>query len=84
MSVTVRFPAMLHGKAGPEVVIDEHVRDVASLLMALDRKVPGLAGELQDPIYNIAVNDVMLLHGVRQYPVTDGDVVEVVPTIAGG
>ena len=84
MSVTVRFPAMLHGKAGQQVTIDEPVRDVASLLLALDRKVPGLATELQDPIFNVAVNDVMLLHGVRQYPVTDGDVVEIVPTISGG
>ena len=84
MSVIVRFPAMLHATAGKELVIEEHVRDVESLLSALDRIVPGLATALQDPIYNVAVNDVMLLHGVRQYPVTDGDVVEIVPTIAGG
>jgi molybdopterin converting factor small subunit len=33
---------------------------------------------------SVAVNDVMLRHGVRQYPVRDGDVIEIVPTIAGG
>jgi molybdopterin converting factor small subunit len=84
MSVTVRFPAMLHATAGKELVIDEHVHDMASVLSALDRRVHGLAGALQDPIYNVAVNDVMLLHGVRQHPIADGDVVEIVPTIAGG
>lgn len=84
MAVTVRFPAMLQSKAGHEVVIDELVHDVAGLLTALDRKVPGLARELLDPIFNLAVNGVMLLHGVRQYPIADGDVVEIVPTIAGG
>ena len=84
MSVTVRFPSMLHATAGKELIVEEHVRDVESLLVALDRMVPGLAARLQDPIFNVAVNDVMLLHGVRQYPVTDGDVVEIIPTIAGG
>jgi molybdopterin converting factor small subunit len=84
MAVIVRLPAMLHKTAGAEVVIDEPVRDVASVRAALERKFPALAQELSDPIFNVAVNDVMLLHGVRQYPVKDGDVVEIVPTIAGG
>jgi aldehyde:ferredoxin oxidoreductase len=84
MSVVVRLPAMFHGKAGAEVVIDEPVHDVAAVRAALARRFPSLAQDLSDPIFNIAVNDVMLLHGVQQYPVKDGDVVEIVPTIAGG
>ncbi len=84
MSVTVRFPAMLHAKAGREMLIDEHVTDIGGLLSALDRKVPGLSGALDDPIFNIAINDEMLLHGVRAHTLKDGDVVEFVPTIAGG
>ena len=75
---------MLHAKAAPEIVIDEPVHDIEAVRAALDRRFPELAREIADPIFNVAVNDVMLLHGVRQYPVKDGDIVEIIPTIAGG
>jgi molybdopterin converting factor small subunit len=84
MRVIVRLPAMLHDKAAAEVVIEEPVHDIAGVREALERKFPALAATLGDPLFNVAVNDVMLLHGVRQYPVKDGDVVEVIPTVAGG
>ena len=84
MPVTVRLPAMLHDKAGTEVVIDEPVHDIAAVREALERMFPSLAQALADPLFNIAVNEVMLLHGVRQYPVKDGDVIDVIPTVAGG
>ena len=75
---------MFHQQVGPELVIDEPVPDIAALQEAIERKFPALASDLKDPIFNLAVNDVMLLHGVREYPVKDGDVIEIVPTIAGG
>jgi molybdopterin converting factor small subunit len=75
---------MLHAKAGPEVVIDEPVTSLADLVTALDRRRPGLAADLSDPIFNVAVNDEMLLHGAARRILHDGDVVEFVPTIAGG
>lgn len=84
MPVIVRLPSMLHAKAAAEVVIDEPVHDIEAVRAALESRFPELARELADPIFNVAVNDVMLLHGVRQYPVKDGDVVEIIPTIAGG
>jgi molybdopterin converting factor small subunit len=84
MAITVRFPAMLQAKAGRELVIDEPVLNVASLLQALERRVPGLSADLNDPIFNVAVNDEMVLHGVDAHPLRDGDAVEFVPTIAGG
>jgi molybdopterin converting factor small subunit len=84
MAITVRFPAMLQPTAGREVVIDEPARDVAALLLALERKIPGISAQLADPIFNFAVNDDMLLHGVRHHPLNDGDVIEIVPTISGG
>ena len=84
MAVIVRLPAMLQPKAGAEVVIDEPVHDIAAVRAALERKFPELSRELADPMFNVAVNDVMLLHGVRQYPVKDGDIVEIIPTVAGG
>ena len=82
--ITVRFPAMLHARAGRELVIEEPLSDLGALLDLLDRRIPGLGRDLADPIYNFAVNDEMLLHGVRTYQLKDGDVVEIVPTISGG
>jgi molybdopterin converting factor small subunit len=75
---------MLHTRTGRELSIEGPIVNVATLLEALDRRIPGLAAELSDPIYNFAVNDTMLLHGVRDHPIVDGDIVEVVPTISGG
>jgi aldehyde:ferredoxin oxidoreductase len=84
VAVVVRLPSMLRDLAGEEIVVDEPVRDVAALRDAIARRFPALAVRLTDPIFNIAVNDVMLLHGVQQYPVEDGDVIEIIPTVAGG
>ncbi len=84
MAVTVRFPAMLMAVAGQDIVVSEPVSDIGQLLDVLHRRIPGLAAALIDPIYNFAVNDEMLLHGVNAHPLSDGDVVEIVPTISGG
>ena len=75
---------MLHTKAAAEVVIDDPVDDIASVRAALERRFPALATELRDPIFNVAINDAMLLHGVEHHPIKDGDVIEIIPTIAGG
>jgi molybdopterin converting factor small subunit len=82
--VTVNFPAALHPLTGTTLVVRDAVATVGQLLQVLDRMVPGLATELDDPLYNIAVNNELLLHGVDQRAVADGDVVEIVPTMAGG
>jgi molybdopterin converting factor small subunit len=82
--VTVNFPAALHPLAGATMVVSEPVANVGQLLQVLDKLVPGLATELDDPLYNIAVNDELLLHGVDKRAVADGDVVEIIPTMAGG
>ena len=85
MAVTVNFPAALHAVAGgPSLVVHESVTTVGQLFAALERLAPGLNKELDDPLYNIAVNDELLLHAVDQRPIADGDVVEVIPTMAGG
>jgi molybdopterin converting factor small subunit len=65
-------------------VVREHVATVGQLLAALERLAPGLGEQLDDPLYNIAVNGELLLHAVDRRPVADGDVVEVIPTMAGG
>ena len=84
MSVTVNFPASLSHLAGQSVIVRESVSNVGQLVQALDRLVPGMAKELDDPLYNIAINEEILLHSVDSRPVKDGDIVEVIPTIAGG
>jgi molybdopterin converting factor small subunit len=85
LAVTVNFPAALHHLAGGEsLVVRESVSTVGQLLAALERLAPGLSEQLDDPLYNIAVNDELLLHGVDRRAVADGDVVEIIPTMAGG
>ena len=85
MAVTVNFPAALQPVAGGDsLVVRESVSTVGQLLAALERLAPGLGEQLDDPLYNLAVNDELLLHAVDQRPIADGDVVEVIPTMAGG
>ena len=84
MSVTVNFPASLSHLAGQSVTVRESVSNVGQLIQALERLAPGMAHELDDPLYNIAINQEILLHSVDARPVKDGDIVEVIPTIAGG
>ena len=83
--MTVNFPAALQPFAGGEsLVVHEDVTTVGQLLATLERLKPGLGEQLDDPLYNIAVNDELLLHGVDKRPVADGDIIEIVPTMAGG
>ena len=82
--ITVRLPAAL--RSGAEDVIDVHepVATIADLIEVLDRRLPGIAAQLDDSIFNFAVNDDMLLHRALSRTLADGDVVEVVPAISGG
>lgn len=82
--ITVNFPAALCPLSGQSLIVSESVSTVGQLIQALDRLVPGIAKELDDPLYNIAINDEILLHGVAARAVKDGDVVEVIPSMAGG
>jgi molybdopterin converting factor small subunit len=84
MAVTVHFPSSLSHLAGQSVVVREAVANVGQLIQALDRLAPGMAKELDDPLYNIAINQELLLHSVDARPVADGDIIEIVPSIAGG
>lgn len=84
MSIVVHFPAMLHPVVGRELRVDEPVANVGELVAALARLAPSLGAALEDPVYNFAINDEMLLHGVHAHPLRDGDIVEIIPTIAGG
>jgi len=82
--VTVLFPSTLHVNAANRLEIQEPVATVAELVDALDRRIPGFREQLDDSVFNFAVNDEMLLFHARERTLQDGDVVEVIPTISGG
>jgi molybdopterin converting factor small subunit len=82
--ITVRLPATLQIGAAETLVFSEPLATIADLIAALDRRIPGFRDQLEDSVFNFAVNDELLLQNVRSRHLTDGDRVEIVPTIAGG
>jgi molybdopterin converting factor small subunit len=84
--IVVQLPAMLRPHAGgaEALTIVTPVSTIGELMIALERKAPALTAQLEDSVFNFAVNDEMLLHGVLQHPVKDGDRIEIVPAISGG
>ena len=84
--ITVHLPAMLRPHAGGAhtLTITAPVHTMAELVAALSRTAPALVTQLDDSVFNFAVNDEMLLHGVQTHPLRDGDRVEIVPAISGG
>ena len=82
--ITVLLPATLRVNEANRLEIEEPLATVAALVEALDRRIPGLREQLDDAVFNFAVNDEMLLFRARERTLQDGDVVEVIPTISGG
>jgi molybdopterin converting factor small subunit len=62
----------------------EPLATVADLVDALDARIPGFKAQLDDSVFNFAVNDELLLHRARARALADGDTVEIIPTISGG
>ena len=73
-----------HAGGADALTILAPVSTIGELIVALQRKAPAVAAQLDDTVFNFAVNDEMLLHGVLQHPVKDGDRVEIVPALSGG
>lgn len=69
---------------GGTIVITSQVRTVQELTFALRQARPDLASRLDDSIFNVAINNEMLIHDAGDHPVHDGDIVEIVPAISGG
>lgn len=82
--ITVRLPSTLRATSDDVLEVFEPVPDIAALIDVLDRRIPGFRDQLDDSVFNFAVNDEMLLVHARDRPLRDGDVVEVIPTISGG
>jgi len=84
MSIVVRLPVLLQNDQSDTLTITESVLTVADLIDVLDQRLPGFRTQFDDAMINLAINNEMLLHGVGDRTLTDGDIVEIVPTIAGG
>ena len=84
MPIVVRLPVLLQNAQSDTLTITESVLTVADLIDVLDQQLPGFRTQFDDAMINIAVNNEMLLHRAGDRTLTDGDIVEIVPTIAGG
>jgi molybdopterin converting factor small subunit len=82
--ITVRLPSTLETSVGHTLDVHEPVATVADLIDLIDRRIPGFRDQMDDSIFNFAVNDEMLLVRARERALKDGDVVEVIPAISGG
>jgi molybdopterin converting factor small subunit len=82
--VTVRLPATLRVGPSDTLSFEQPLPNIGALVEALDARIPGFKDQLDDSVFNFAVNDEMLLHHAREHVLTDGDVVEIIPTISGG
>jgi molybdopterin converting factor small subunit len=82
--ITVRLPSTLRVNDRDTLEVHERVDTLAQLIDVLDRRIPGFRDQLDDSVFNFAVNDEMLLYHARERELREGDVVEVIPTISGG
>ena len=91
MAVEVRVPTILRKHTGGEKQIRGEGKTVRELLADLDARHPGIsaaivtdAGDLHRFI-NMYINDedVRFL-GALETPVADGDVISILPAVAGG
>ena len=82
--ITLRLPSTLQVNGAETLEVREPVASIAELIDVIDRKIPGFRDQLDDSVFNFAVNDEMLLYRARERALRDGDVVEVIPTISGG
>jgi molybdopterin converting factor small subunit len=82
--ITVRLPATLRVGPTDSLTFEQPLPTIAALIDALDARIPGFRDQLDDSVFNFAVNDEMLLHHARERALADGDIIEIIPTISGG
>lgn len=82
--ITVRLPSTLRVGPSETLELTGPLETVADLIEALDTRIPGFKAQLDDSVFNFAVNDEMILHHARERRLADGDTVEIIPTISGG
>ena len=91
MAVEVRIPTILRKHTGGEKAVPADGETVRDLLADLDRRYPGIAGQLLTEdgslhrFVNVYVNDedVRFL-GALEAKLNDGDSITILPAVAGG
>jgi len=90
MSVKVHIPTPMRQHTDGQAVVETAAASVGDLLTAVATKYPGIQGRLFDNgqvrrFVNIYLNDedIRYLDNLGT-PVKDGDVVSIVPAVAGG
>lgn len=90
MAVKVKIPVPLQRLTQGKEDVEGEAGTVISLINALDQKYPGIAERISEGgkirrFVNVYVNeeDIRFLNN-EETPVNDGDVVSIVPAIAGG
>jgi molybdopterin synthase sulfur carrier subunit len=91
MAIEARIPTILRGYTGGEKAVSGNGDTLGELFSDLDSRHEGLRGRLvgEDGSLNRFVNvylndeDVRFLGGIET-PMSDGDVVTILPAVAGG
>ncbi len=90
MGVLVRIPIPLRRFVGDRTNVEAAGATISQVLEDLGRRFPGVRERLYDgselrPFINVYLNDedIRFLQG-QETPVRDGDLISVVPAIAGG
>lgn len=91
MPVTVRIPSVLRNLTNGKESLEVAARTVDDALNAVEKAHPGLKARLCDDSGKlrrfvnvfVAEEDIRFLEG-QSTPVKDGDLIDIVPAIAGG
>ena len=90
MAVEVRIPTILRTFTGGEKAVEGAGTTLAQVIDDVDTRYPGLKSRLVESanlrrFVNVYVNDEdVRFSGGLEAPTTDGDVVVVLPAVAGG
>lgn len=91
MSITVRIPTPLRSLTAGLGELNSTGRNVSDLIENIEKQYPGLKARLYDEegklrrFVNIYINeeDIRFLNG-PETTINDGDIVSIIPAIAGG
>jgi molybdopterin converting factor small subunit len=91
MSIKIKIPEYLHDKTEGKSLIDVTGNTLRECLEALVHCCPALKGEIVDGQGMLLMKWLIFINGKLanasdelSYPVTDGDVILLVPMVAGG
>ena len=91
MSVQVKLPTILRSFAGGESSVNADGDTVGDLFRGLEARFPGIAGQLVTDggdlhrFVNVYLNDEDIRYlDALGTPVADGDVLSILPAVAGG